>query len=284
TLIGIEVTGKELKDYMEWSASYYNTYKDGDVTISFDPNIRGYNYDMFQGVDYKVDISKPKGERIVDLKFKGKPVQNNDTFKLAINNYRYGGLKDMGIISGEPYFESDPISLRSYIAQHIEQKGTISPEVDNNWEIIGADLNHPLRDYIIEQVKVGNIEIPMSEDGRSYNAKALNVYELIKEGKIPTEEDKEIIKSIEDEINSLPSIDDITIEDKETNENIRKAYEELTDAQKYFVTNLEILEAAETKIAELEKVDEDEKPGEKPGDKPKTKPEKPTPEKPKGKG
>ena len=169
TLVGVEVTGKELKDYMEWSASYYNTYKPGDITISFNPDIRAYNYDMFQGVDYKIDISKPAGERIVDLKFKGEPVKDEDTFKLTINNYRLSGLQSMGIISGEPYFNSDPISLRSYIAQHIRESGTIEPKVDNNWEIIGADLDHPLREYIVEQVNEGKIEIPASEDGRSIN-------------------------------------------------------------------------------------------------------------------
>ncbi|HSH36585.1 5'-nucleotidase C-terminal domain-containing protein [Schnuerera sp.] len=197
TLVGVEITGKELKDYMEWSASYYNTYKPGDVTISFDPDIRAYNYDMFQGVDYKIDISKPAGERIVDLKFKGKPVKDDDTFKLTINNYRLSGLQSMGIISGEAYFNSDPISLRSYIAQHISELGTIEPKVDNNWEIIGADLEHPLRDYVIQQVNEGKIEIPASEDGRSINSKALNVYELIEEGLIPEEILKEHTSSIE---------------------------------------------------------------------------------------
>ena len=187
TLVGIEVSGKELKDYMEWSAKYYNTFKPGDVNISFNPNIRGYNYDMFQGVEYKVDVSKPEGERIVDLKYNGEAVKDEDTFKLAINNYRYGGLKNMGIISGEPYFESDPKSLRSYIADYIREKGEISPEFDNNWEIIGADFNHPLRDYVVEEINKGNIIIPSSEDGRSYNAKAVNIYELIEEGKIPEE-------------------------------------------------------------------------------------------------
>jgi len=191
TLKVVEVTGKELKDYMEWSAAYYNTYKPGDVTISFNPNIRGYKYDMFQGVDYKIDISKPEGERIVDLKFKGKPVKPDDKFKLAINDYRYSGLYNEGIIKGEPIFESDPISMRSYIAQYIEEVKTIEPKVDNNWEIIGADLDHPLRDYIINEVNEGRIEIPVSEDGRSYNAKALNVYELIEEGVIPEEVLKE---------------------------------------------------------------------------------------------
>ena len=187
TLLGVEITGKELKNYMEWSAAYYNTYKDGDLTISFNENIRGYKYDMFQGVDYKIDISKPAGQRIVDLKFKGKAVKDDDKFKLALNNYRYDGLKNEGIISGEPYFNSDPKSLRSYIADYIREKGTIEPKVDNNWEIIGADLNSPLRDYVIKQVKDGKIEIPKSEDGRSVNTKSLNIYELAKQGKIPEE-------------------------------------------------------------------------------------------------
>lgn len=187
TLVGVEVTGAELKAYMEWSAAYYNTFTPGDINISFNPNIRVYNYDMFQGVDYKVDISKPAGERIVDLKFKGEPLKDTDKLKLAINNYRYGGLKSMGIISGEPYFESDPKSLRSYIADFIREKGTIEPEVDNNWEVTGADLNHPLKDYIISEVKAGNIEIPKSEDGRTINVKALNADEMIKAGLIPEE-------------------------------------------------------------------------------------------------
>lgn len=194
TLVGIEVNGKELKAYMEWSAAYYNTFKPGDVNISFNPNIRGYNYDMFQGVDYKVDISKPVGERIVDLKFKGEPVKETDTFKLAINNYRYGGLKNMNIISGEPYFESDPKSLRAYIADYISEHGSISPTVDNNWEIIGIDLEHPLKDYILGEVNKGNIKLPVSEDGRSYNAKALNAIDMIAEGLIP----EEVLKSIQE--------------------------------------------------------------------------------------
>lgn len=187
TLIGVEVNGKELKNYMEWSAKYYNQFKDGDVNISFNEEIRGYNYDMFQGVDYKVDISKPEGSRIVDLKFKGKEVKDTDKFKLAINNYRYGGLKNMGIIpeEREAYFESDPKSLRAYIADHIREAKNITPKVDNNWEVIGADLNHPLKDYILGEVNKGNIVLPTSKDGRTNNVKSLNAIDMIKQGLIP---------------------------------------------------------------------------------------------------
>ncbi|MDR7857008.1 5'-nucleotidase C-terminal domain-containing protein [Tissierella sp.] len=187
TLVGVEVTGAELKAYMEWSAAYYNTFVPGDINLSFNPKIRVYNYDMFQGVDYKVDVSKPEGERIVDLKLNGELLKETDTLKLAINNYRYGGLMNMGIISGEPYFESDPKSLRSYIADYIAEQGVIEPKVDNNWEVIGADFNHPLRDYIIGEIKAGNIEIPKSEDGRTVNVKAINAIDMIEGGLIPEE-------------------------------------------------------------------------------------------------
>jgi 2',3'-cyclic-nucleotide 2'-phosphodiesterase/3'-nucleotidase len=191
TLVAVEITGAELKDYMEWSAAYYNTFKPGDINISFNPNIRVYNYDMFQGVEYKIDLSKPAGERIVDLTFKGEPVKPEDTFKLAINNYRHSGLQGMGIIKNDPYFNSDPKSLRSFIADYIAENSPIAPVTDNNWEIINADVNHPLRDYIIKEIKAGNITVPVSEDGRSFNVKGINADEMIAQGLIPEEVLKE---------------------------------------------------------------------------------------------
>ena len=182
TLYAVEVTGEELKQYMEWSASYFNQYKEGDSTISFNPEIRGYNYDMFAGVDYKIDISKPAGQRIVDLTYEGVSIKDNDIFKLAINNYRYGGLKDMGIISNDEYFNSDPKSLRSYIADYIEKKGTISPKTDNNWEIIGYDFNHWAREEAISLINDGIFEIPSSKDGRTPNVKSINLENQITRG------------------------------------------------------------------------------------------------------
>ncbi|MEG1798526.1 MAG: 5'-nucleotidase C-terminal domain-containing protein, partial [Clostridium sp.] len=61
TLYKVKMTGEQLKKYMEWSASYYNTYKDGDVTVSFNSKIRPYNYFMFSGINYEINISKEPG-------------------------------------------------------------------------------------------------------------------------------------------------------------------------------------------------------------------------------
>ncbi len=183
-LYGIEVTGKELRDYMELSAAYYNTYKPGDVTISFNPSIPVNDYDMFAGVEYRINISKPAGSRIVDLKFKGKPVSDTRKFKLAINSYRYSVLKALGILKGEVYFYSRPKALRFFIRQYIEEAGKLVPVTDNNWQITGAALDHPLRYAVVQMVKYGAVKIPRSQDGKVENVKSLNVYQLMDEGKL----------------------------------------------------------------------------------------------------
>ncbi len=171
TLYTVEMTGKELKEYMEWSAAYFNTYESGDVTISFDPEIRGYNYDMFAGVEYKIDISKPVGERIIDLTFESNPVKDDQSFTVAVNNYRYGGLKSMGMISNDASFKSEK-SIQQYIIEYVKEQEVIKPVVDHNWEIIGADLSHPARDRIVQLINAGVIEIPTQN--RSWNAESIN--------------------------------------------------------------------------------------------------------------
>ncbi|QUI23903.1 5'-nucleotidase C-terminal domain-containing protein [Vallitalea pronyensis] len=191
TLVGVNITGANLKAYMEWSASYYNTYTPGDVTISFDPEIRGYNYDMFAGVTYDIDISKPAGSRITNLKLVGEDIVDDATYKLAINNYRFGTLTSNGWVTDEDkYYDSydlmqDAGRIRDLIIKYIkeEKNGVALPVVDNNWKLIGADLSHPLKEDIYNMIKEGTITIPTSEDGRTRNVKAVNVYDLMEEGK-----------------------------------------------------------------------------------------------------
>ena len=174
TLYLVEVTGAELKRYMEWSAACYNQWKPGDISISFNPEKPGYLYDMFAGVDYQIDLSKPAGERIVNLTFKGKPVVGDQRFKLAVNNYRYSSaLKTQKLVEGKRSWESSQ-SIRDMLVAYIKEHGTISPEVDDNWSITGVDLSSPYRDEIIKMVNDGKLDVPY--------AKSLNVDELKTQG------------------------------------------------------------------------------------------------------
>lgn len=193
TLMGINITGKNLKAYMEWSASYYNTYRPGDVTISFDQNVRGYNYDMFSGVKYDIDISQDAGARIKNLTLKGEPIVDSKIYKLAVNNYRFGTLVSLKLATAaDVYYDSyvqlqDNGRIRDMISVYLKAvKGSkATPTVDNNWKIIGANLNHPLKDQILQMIIDGKVKIPTSTDGRTPNVKAVNAYDLIKQGLFP---------------------------------------------------------------------------------------------------
>jgi len=190
TLVGTNITGANMKKYMEWSASYYNAYKDGDVTISFDPKIRGYNYDMFSGLTYEINLSKPAGERVENILFNGKPLDDNRTYRLSLNNYRFGTLLSLGLVTMEDrYYDSyellqDAGRISAMIVKYVQEEkgGKIDPLVDNNWKITGVDLESPFKETIFNMVRSGELNIPTSEDGRTLNVKALNVFELIDDG------------------------------------------------------------------------------------------------------
>ncbi len=187
TLQAHKISGKNLKAYMEWSANFYNTQENGDVTVSFNPEIRGYNYDMFAGVDYKIDLSKEPGNRIVDLTLNGKPVTDDQEIILAVNNYRVGTLQGLGFLPADgssvvyDSVQTPTPEMQRLIQKYIveEKGGVISPEVDNNWSLLNAPADSKEKESAKYLVNNDYITIPMSADGRTANVKSINALEKL---------------------------------------------------------------------------------------------------------
>lgn len=186
TLYKLKMTGSQLKKFMEWSVSYYNTYKDGDLTLSFNPDIRGYNYDMFSGISYDVNVSKPVGSRIENvIKADGTKLKNSDVLIVAVNNYRANSqLLTYGPIFKEG--EKLPVVLEKDVAGNIGgvreligdyiknvKKGVISPSLSNNWKVTGTNWDKEKHAAVAELVSAGLLTIPVSTDGRTPNVKAV---------------------------------------------------------------------------------------------------------------
>ena len=153
---------------MEWSAQCYNQWKPGDINISFDPEYPGYLYDMFGGVEYEINLSKPKGERIENVMYKGMPLEDDRILKLAVNDYRYSYiLKGEELVKGTYDWESSN-SIRAMIVEYFGRNSPIAPTVDNNWHITGVDLSEDdlRREEIIGCINEGLLTTPYDE---SYN-------------------------------------------------------------------------------------------------------------------
>ena len=103
TLYLVEMTGKQLLKYLEWNFSYFNTFHDGDLTFSFSDSLYGYEYKIFSGLRFEVDISQPAGDRIRNLTLEnGDPVLPDEWYMLAVNDYSVKTrLTGIGSIFGE---------------------------------------------------------------------------------------------------------------------------------------------------------------------------------------
>lgn len=196
TLFAVKVTGKQLKAIMEQQAgTFFNQYVDGDVTISFNENIRLYNYDVFAGVDYEIDISKPAGKRIINVMYKGKALKDDEKLVLALNNYRYGGLSASGMISADSadvVYDSaatDPVpAVRDMISEYVAASGTLTPKTVSNWKIVGYNFDYVGTEKVYDLLRSGKLLVPTSADGRTSNIKAINMKELATQGIITAAE------------------------------------------------------------------------------------------------
>src|SRR5258706_3277075 len=135
TLRAVRISGKQLRDYLEGSARYYPTAPDGSGSV--DPTVPGYNFDIVAGADYVLDLSRPMGDRVTTLSFKGGPVAATDSFTMALNNYRQTGGGGYSMLSGAPVVYDRQQEIRQLLIDEVRRKGTIAPQdyVTRNWSL-----------------------------------------------------------------------------------------------------------------------------------------------------
>jgi 2',3'-cyclic-nucleotide 2'-phosphodiesterase/3'-nucleotidase len=136
TLVVLEVTGQQLKDALEHSAKYFRPYEPGKTPAELvDEKIPAYNFDIAEGVNYTLDITKPIGSRIQNLEFHGKPLLPTQKLRLATNNYRVNGGGGYTMYKGAPVVYRSSEEIREMIIDWVERHKTIPTEPDNNWRI-----------------------------------------------------------------------------------------------------------------------------------------------------
>ncbi|MGF1723538.1 bifunctional metallophosphatase/5'-nucleotidase [Photobacterium nomapromontoriensis] len=190
-----EMTGKELKTYMEWSAGYFNSIEPGDITYSFNPERRASKYstnDFFAGVNYTIDLTEPAGQRIKQLQFKdGSKITDSTKIRLGMNSYRMGHLtKDGGVLEGKSFpvlfdteaeFGEDAGTIRNLTIRYLKEvkHGQYEGKAMHRWALSGLEGYEKEREIVKALINEGKISVPMSDDGRYTNIASINVKELM---------------------------------------------------------------------------------------------------------
>jgi 2',3'-cyclic-nucleotide 2'-phosphodiesterase/3'-nucleotidase len=129
TLFVIEVTGAQLKEAMERSASYFRLI-DGQVDVSpifVNPKAEHYNYDVFGGVEYTIDLRRPTGQRITSLTRQGIPVSLDESLRLVTSNYRAIGGGDYTMFYKAPILKELPIGPLELLRDYCLKMKRITP-------------------------------------------------------------------------------------------------------------------------------------------------------------
>jgi len=125
TLRAVRISGKQLRDYLEFSARYYRTASSPNTPLQSDSTIPGYNFDIVSGVDYVIDVSRPIGSRVTRLDYKGRPVQDSDSFTMALNNYRQTGGGGYAMLSGAPVVYDKQQEIRQLLIDEVRASGAL---------------------------------------------------------------------------------------------------------------------------------------------------------------
>lgn len=153
----IKMTGLEIKSYLEesysiWTRqitdSQHHLINFKSENPSFNDNRLAkpaYNFDSATGIDYTVDVTKPKGEKInISSLSDGRSFSLDSTYTVAINSYRANGggnlLSDGAGISREELkkriVSATDKDLRYYLIDYIEKHPDIEVQTIHNWKFI----------------------------------------------------------------------------------------------------------------------------------------------------
>lgn len=111
-----------------------------------------FNFDSASGIDYEVDVTKPKGQKVRIIGFSdGRPFDEEGWYKVAMNSYRACGGGELltqgaGIpkdsLDSRIVYQSE-LDLRYYLMKEIERLGTVNPKPNHNWKFVPESWTIP---------------------------------------------------------------------------------------------------------------------------------------------
>ncbi|MBA5638441.1 bifunctional 2',3'-cyclic-nucleotide 2'-phosphodiesterase/3'-nucleotidase [Duganella sp. LX20W] len=122
-LYAVKVTGAELRAWLEKAAGRFRRIDPAAsgaqelVSTAF----AGFNFDMLTDPDvrYEIDITRPLGQRIVDLRHRGAPVSAAQSFVVATNSFRANGGGAFPGLDGSKTVLAAPDASRDVLIAYI---------------------------------------------------------------------------------------------------------------------------------------------------------------------
>jgi 2',3'-cyclic-nucleotide 2'-phosphodiesterase/3'-nucleotidase len=143
TLVAVRLSGAQVKDILEWSARYYDGLDcgpDGGCTVLTDPSIPHYNVDTMAGLSYRIDPTRPEGDRVRDLRRDGRPLDLHRSYTVVCNNYRAAGGGHYPHLAAAEIVWRSPTEMSELIGDFLARQRPWPARADGNW-LIAPDIS-----------------------------------------------------------------------------------------------------------------------------------------------
>ncbi|WP_461177064.1 bifunctional metallophosphatase/5'-nucleotidase [Virgibacillus ainsalahensis] len=138
TLVVLELTGEDIKAALEKSAAYFTLDKQNQITVSpayIEPKPQHYNYDMWEGINYTINVANPVGERVEKITYHEEPLEANKSYHVVLNNYRASGGGNYDMFKGKPVIREIQKDAVELIRGYFEKHQTVEATVSNNFTV-----------------------------------------------------------------------------------------------------------------------------------------------------
>ncbi|MBM7647326.1 2',3'-cyclic-nucleotide 2'-phosphodiesterase/3'-nucleotidase [Bacillus ectoiniformans] len=138
SLMVIEISGDDMRRALERSASYFSLDHEERPVVNpkfIYPKPQHYNYDMWEGISYCIDLTKAEGSRVVSLTHQGEEVKSDRMYQVVMNNYRAGGGGDYFMFKGRKVLKEIQTDMSELLARHFKKHGKVEAAVNHNWTI-----------------------------------------------------------------------------------------------------------------------------------------------------
>ncbi|WP_028390036.1 bifunctional metallophosphatase/5'-nucleotidase [Bacillus cihuensis] len=138
TLKVLCVSGRHIVEALEQSATYF-TIKNETIAVSDSfiyPKHQPYNYDMWEGIEYVMDIHRPIGQRITEVIYQGHPLDLTASYEVVMNNYRASGGGNFSYFADCPIIKDIQIDMTELIANYFRKNPIVQATCHQNWTIL----------------------------------------------------------------------------------------------------------------------------------------------------
>jgi 2',3'-cyclic-nucleotide 2'-phosphodiesterase/3'-nucleotidase len=131
----VQMTGAQLKAALEHSAGFYPAWPGSVGQALKAPTVHP---DQAIGVSYQIDLTRRVGDRIVDLRFEGQPVDPTRTFRVAVSAGRHLGEDGYDMYKGLTVL-AQTRDMRELVIDHVKRSKVIPGQADGNWKIVPSE-------------------------------------------------------------------------------------------------------------------------------------------------